>query len=131
MTKREIRNAINKQVYFFAESLGYQMSDDGDGSCVSFVPEGGNGDDVIDYHRSEHYTVTLNWASDKVKKDARLIDEFVDRVAQRVNYEADLLKPLTYTGGMYCIGDIMDVDGDPWVEKDQAIQIIESIKQNN
>jgi len=131
MTKKEIRNAINKQVYQFAESLGYQMSDDGDGSCVSFIPEDGGGDDVIDYHRSEHYTVTLNWASDKVKEDARLIDEFVDRVAQRVNYEADLLKPLTYTGGMYCIGDIMDVDGDPWVERDQAIQIIESIKQNN
>jgi hypothetical protein len=32
---------------------------------------------------------------------------------------------------MYCIGDIMDVDGDPWVERDQAIQIMELTKQNN
>lgn len=85
MTKREIRNAINKQVYQFAESLGYQMSDDGDGSCVSFIPEDGGGDDVIDYHRSNHYTVTLNWASDQTKVDARQIDEFARRVIEQVN----------------------------------------------
>lgn len=80
MTKREIRNAINKQVYQFAESLGYQISDDGNGSCVSFTPEDGGGDDVIDYHRSEQYTVTLNWASDKIKSDAQLIDQFIIKI---------------------------------------------------
>jgi len=31
MTKKEIRNTINKSVYEYAETLGYTMSDDGDG----------------------------------------------------------------------------------------------------
>ena len=125
MTKREIRNAINKQVYQFAESLGYQMSDDGDGSTVTFMkPEAQTADDSIDWSRSYHETCTLNWASDQTKSDARQIDEFARRVIERVNYEADLLKPLTYTEGMYCIGDILDVDWNPWVEKDEAIRIM-------
>ena len=34
MTKKEIRNAINKAVYQYAESLGYSMEDVGDGAYV-------------------------------------------------------------------------------------------------
>jgi len=37
MTKKEIRSAINKAVYLYAESLGYDMSDDNDGSYVTFT----------------------------------------------------------------------------------------------
>ncbi len=36
MTKKEIKNTINKAVYQFVESLGYQISDDNDGSYVTF-----------------------------------------------------------------------------------------------
>ena len=86
MTKREIRNAINKQVYQFAESLGYQMSDDGDGSTVTFMkPEAQTADDSIDWSRSYHETCTLNWASDQTKADAHQIDEFARRVIEQVN----------------------------------------------
>ena len=77
MTKKEIRNAINKEVYIFAEKLGYQMSDDNDGSYVTFSkPNEISADNTIDYSRSYHECCVLNWASDKVKADAALIDEF-------------------------------------------------------
>jgi len=49
MTKKEIRSAINKAVYIYAESLGYTMSDDNDGSCVTFTKGGySTSDDSID-----------------------------------------------------------------------------------
>jgi len=37
MTKKEIKNTINKAVYEYAESLGYRMEDNGDGGRVIFV----------------------------------------------------------------------------------------------
>ena len=76
MTKKEIKNAINKAVYQYAESLGYTMSDDNDGSCVTFYKPEVSGKDAIDYSRSYHETYVLNWASDKAKADALLIEEF-------------------------------------------------------
>ena len=78
MTKKEIKNAINKAVYQYAESLGYGMFDDNDGSTVTFMKEGSNYDDAIDYHRSEHNTIVVNWASDEIKADAKLIDTFAE-----------------------------------------------------
>ena len=79
MTKKEIRNAINKAVYQYAESLGYTMSDDNDGSYVTFT----KGDDrlpneFIDYGRSYHDTCVLNYASDETKVDAQLISDFAN-----------------------------------------------------
>ena len=86
MTKKEIKNAINKAVYQFAESLGYQVSDDADGSYVTFYKDGtSRADDTIDYHRSYQETCVLNWASDEVKADADLIDEFAKQ--QILNYQ--------------------------------------------
>lgn len=85
MTKKEIKSAINKAVYQYAESLGYGMFDDNDGSTVTFMKEGSNYDDAIDYHRSEHYTVTLNWASDEVKVDAMKIDAFANEQKRMYN----------------------------------------------
>lgn len=78
MTKKEIRNAINKAVYQYAESLGYSMTDDNDGSYVTFT-KGGHStpDESIDYSRSQFETYVLNYASDETKADAELIDEFV------------------------------------------------------
>jgi len=69
MTKKEIRNAINKAVYQYAESLGYNMSDDNDGSYVTFSKsDRKDAYDCIDYSRSYHDTCVVNWASDQVKK---------------------------------------------------------------
>jgi len=77
MTKKEIRNNINKAVYIFAESLGYMVSDDNDGAYVTFSkPDRDSSDDTIDYMRSYHETCTLNWASDKTKADAELIQAY-------------------------------------------------------
>ena len=76
MTKKEIRNAINKAVYQYAESLGYQMEDVGDGACVTFYKPDVSGKNAIDYHRSYHETYVLDWADDEAKADAELIDQF-------------------------------------------------------
>ena len=76
MTKKEIRSAINKAVYIYAESLGYSISDDNDGSYVTFYKAELSGKDTIDYHRSHHETCVLNWASDDVKADSIRIDDY-------------------------------------------------------
>ena len=76
MTKKEIRNAINKAVYQYAESLGYSMEDVGDGACVTFYKPDVSGKDAIDYSRSHFTTYVLNHASAEAKADADLIDEF-------------------------------------------------------
>jgi hypothetical protein len=86
MTKKEIKNAINKAVYQYAESLGYDMSDDNDGSSVTFYKDGySKADDTIEYHRSYQYTCVVNWASDEIKADAELINEFAKQ--QQLNYQ--------------------------------------------
>ena len=77
MTQKEIRSAINKAVYIYAESLGYQMSDDNDGSCVTFYKPGyTSADETIEYSRSQHETYVANWASDETHADAGLIDNY-------------------------------------------------------
>ena len=79
MTKKEIKSAINKAVYQYAESLGYDMSDDNDGSSVTFSkPNRTDAYDCIDYHRSYQETCVVNWASDEIKADAELIDVFAN-----------------------------------------------------
>ena len=76
MTRKEIRSMINKAVYEYAESLGYQISDDNDGSYVTFYKPEVSGKDAIDYSRSHFTTYVLNHASAEAKADANLIDEF-------------------------------------------------------
>ena len=86
MTKKEIKSAINKAVYQFAESLGYQVLDDADGSYVTFSkPDVENADDTIDYHRSHQETYVLNWASDEIKADAKLIDAYAQHQIRKYN----------------------------------------------
>lgn len=84
MTKKEIKNTINKAVYMYAESLGYHISDDNDGSYVTFYKPEASGKDAIDYSRSYHETYVLNWASDEAKADADLIDEFAKEQIKKV-----------------------------------------------
>jgi len=79
MTKKQIKNAINKATYQYAETLGYSVHDDNDGSCVTFISDYYHGgDNSIDYSRSQHETYVLNWACDEVKNDAKLIQKFVE-----------------------------------------------------
>jgi hypothetical protein len=85
MNKKEIRNAINKAAYQFAESLGYQMSDDNDGSYVTFSRGDDNGDNTIDWSRSHHETCVLNWADDKTKADAEYIDTHMKPIIAHYN----------------------------------------------
>lgn len=86
MNKKEIRNAINKAAYQFAESLGYQVSDDGDGSSVTFMkPDAERGDDTIDWSRSYHETCVLNWASDQIHSDAQAIDAHMKPIIEHYN----------------------------------------------
>ena len=85
MTKKEIKSAINKAVYQYAESLGYGVFDDGDGSSVTFMKMGAKGDDAIDYHRSYQETCVLNWASDEIKADAEKIDVFANEQKRMYN----------------------------------------------
>jgi hypothetical protein len=85
MNKKEIRSAINKAVYIYAESLGYDMYDDNDGSYVTFMKTRGKYDDAIDYSRSHHTTSVLNWAHHEIKADAEKIEEYAKQ--QRNIYE--------------------------------------------
>lgn len=86
MTVKEKRNAINKAVYIYAESLGYEMSDDNDGSNVVFSkPDCQSSDETIEYHRSYHKTCVLNWASDEVKADANKIEAYAEEQVRQYN----------------------------------------------
>jgi hypothetical protein len=85
MTKKEIKSAINKAAYQFAESLGYDISDDGMGGSVTFMKPGARGDDSIDWHRSYQETCVLNWASDDTKIDAGLIDAHMKPIIEHYN----------------------------------------------
>lgn len=86
MTKKEIKSAINKVAYKYAESLGYQVSDDGDGSSVTFMKPGTTRhEDTIEWHRSHQETCVLNWASDEVKADAEKIDRYMSNIIAAYN----------------------------------------------
>jgi len=78
MTKTEIKKHINKSVYEFVTALGYQISDDNDGSYVTFSKSNFTSwDDAIEYHRSSHYADVFSYAEDVVRSDADKINEFV------------------------------------------------------
>jgi hypothetical protein len=86
MNKKEIKNAINKAAYAFAESMGYEMHDDEGDGTVSFVPhEYTTIDDTITWHRSYHETCVLNWSSDKTKADADTIDAHMKPIIEQYN----------------------------------------------
>jgi hypothetical protein len=86
MNKKEIKSAINKAAYAFAESLGYEVEDnEGDGT-VLFVPVDYTSiDDTITWHRSSHDTCVLNWSSDKTKADADTIDAHMKPIIKYLN----------------------------------------------
>ena len=86
MNKKEIRSAINKAAYAFAESMGYEVHDDEGDGTVSFIPyEYTTIDDTITWHRSSHDTCVLNWSSDKTKADADAIDAHMKPIIKYLN----------------------------------------------
>jgi hypothetical protein len=86
MNKKEIKSAINKAAYAFAESMGYEVHDDEGDGTVSFVPVDYTSiDDTITWHRSYHDTCVLNWASDDIKFDAGLIDQHMKPIIEHYN----------------------------------------------
>ena len=86
MTKKEIKSAINKAAYEFAESLGYLIEDYNDGSTVTFMkPEAKTIDDTIEWSRSYHDTCVLNWASNQTKADADVIDAHMKPIIEYYN----------------------------------------------
>jgi len=86
MNKKEIRSAINKAAYAFAESMGYEIHDDeGDGTVLFAPHDYTSADDTITWHRSYHNTCVLNWSSDKIKADADAIDEHMKPIIKYLN----------------------------------------------
>ena len=86
MNKKEIKNAINKAAYEYAESLGYEIHDDeGDGTILFAPLDYTSIDDTITWLRSYHETCVLNWASDKVKLDAEHIDAHMKPIIEHYN----------------------------------------------
>ena len=86
MNKKEIKSAINKAAYAFAESMEYEVHDDEGDGTVSFVPHDYTTiDDTITWHRSYHNTCVLNWSSDKTKADADAIDEHMKPIIEQYN----------------------------------------------
>ena len=86
MNKKEIKSAINKAAYAFAESMGYEIHDDEGDGTVSFIPhEYTTIDDTITWHRSSHDTCVLNWSSDQIKSDADAIDAHMKPIIEHYN----------------------------------------------
>jgi hypothetical protein len=86
MNKKEIKNAINKAAYEYAQSLGYEVHDDEGDGTVTFAPYNyTSADDTITWHRSYHDTCVLNWASDDIKFDAGLIDQHMKPIIEHYN----------------------------------------------
>lgn len=86
MNKKEIRSAINKAAFQYAESMGYEMYDDGMGGSVTFMkPDTKRHDDTIEWSRGYHETCVLNWASDKIKADAEAIDAHMKPIIEHYN----------------------------------------------
>ena len=85
MDKSEIRKAINKAVFEFAESLGYMIDDHGEGGRVTFTkPDAKTIDDSIEYSRSQQSTCTLNWASKTAKVDETKIEKFIESIVKTI-----------------------------------------------
>jgi hypothetical protein len=78
MNKTERNKTINKLVYKFAESLGYEVNMDE--TDVTFISDSGDGDNDISYRRSSHTICAFNWACDKTLRDEKLLDEYIDKI---------------------------------------------------
>ena len=78
MTKTERNKTIDKLVYKYAESLGYEV--DMSEIDVTFIPESGRMDDCIEYRRSSHSVAAYNWACAKTLDDEKLIEDYINNI---------------------------------------------------
>ena len=78
MTKTERNKTINRLVYKYAESLGYEV--DMSETDVTFIPESGRMDDCIEYRRSSHSVAAYNWACAKTLEDEKLIEDYINNI---------------------------------------------------
>jgi hypothetical protein len=78
MTKTQRNKTINKIIYKFAESLGYEV--DNSDNDIMFVSDTGKIDDEIQYRRSSHTVAALNWASEKTLNDEKAIDMYITKI---------------------------------------------------
>ena len=85
MTKKEIRNAITREVCAYVTELGYSIDDDGFHGSLTFQRHGSSIDDSIEWNRSYQETCVLNWASDETKIDAGLIDAHMKPIIEHYN----------------------------------------------
>jgi len=85
MNKKEIRNAITREVCAYVTELGYMIDDDGFHGSLTFSKPGTGIDESIEWNRSYQECVTLNWASDDTKFDAGLIDKHMKPIIEHYN----------------------------------------------
>ena len=85
MNKKEIKNAITKEVCAFVTNLGYIIDDDGFHGSLTFQRPGTSIDDSIEWNRSYQESVCLNWASDDTKFDCGLIDKHMKPIIEHYN----------------------------------------------
>ena len=89
MTKKEQRKEINKAVYEFAATMGYQALDEGEGGRITFAKPGTqNWRDTIEYHLSRHNACIVDSASDGVRLDCELINLYAQYTQKSVAMEA-------------------------------------------
>ena len=77
MNKKEIKNAITKDVCAFVTNLGYIIDDDGFHGSLTFQRPDTDIDESIEWNRSYQEAVCLNWASDQTKLDVQAIDAYM------------------------------------------------------
>jgi len=75
MNKTERNKVINKQIYHFAEILGYDV--DMSEIDVMFIPDDGNMDNIIEYRRSSQSVYNSNHSSDNTKLNISLMEEYI------------------------------------------------------
>jgi len=85
MNKKEIRNAITKEVCSFVTNLGYIIDDDGFHGSLTFQRPDTNIDESIEWNRSYQDSVCLNWASDQTKADCEAIDAHMKPIIEHYN----------------------------------------------
>ena len=78
MNKTQRNKTINKLVYRFAESLGYEV--DMTDIDPMFISPSGNSDDNIQYRRSTHDLAALNWASDITDGHVMDIEAYIEQL---------------------------------------------------
>ena len=89
MNKKEIKNAITREVCAYVESIGYTVEDDGFHGSLTFIKYDNNktttSDDWIEWNRSYQEACTFNWASDQTKADCEAIDTHMKPIIEHYN----------------------------------------------